>query len=301
MIDVRRRSSLIAVRLLTAALFALGLAATVAQIIFSFSLSPVSGQLFGSLDIYWRGVLAAAAIVWGLLTAIVHQRAFQPDWDGWRLVRIVPSVVLGGVIGGRIAALLLPQPSLAVVGVAQFADAINQLPVAFNLRQGGVALAGILLGGGLILAAWGQLKPGVVYGVLAGQIVLIWANLLESSFFGPPTSFFLSIPIAEIYRPPQWIIFDRFHPLFMYEAAALMVIFIFLPRLKLATRTIWPTLGGYLALYGPVKAFLTVFDPNAFRFDWGGVRPAGWTLVWLAAAGVGWLLINASRAQDGQH
>ncbi|MDJ0757492.1 MAG: prolipoprotein diacylglyceryl transferase [Ardenticatenaceae bacterium] len=284
-------------RVLTAALFVIFLAAYIVHLLTGFHFESQVGQLFGAVDIYWRGVLASAAVFWGIVVAVTEQRRIDPSFDWWAVLRYLPLILLGGVVGGRLGALLLPMPSLAASGITSLGDAVNLLPVALNLRQGGLALAGVIVGGGMVLGWYGGLRYGTIMGLLAGQQILIWANFVEQSYFGPPTSLFWGMAVEEIYRLPQWAAFSRFHPLFLYEAIVLLAIFLILPRLN-ASGDFWGAFAWYLAIYGLAKGIFSLFDPNSFVTVWIGVMWNGWTIVWFGGALAGWFLIGWAHLKD---
>lgn len=285
------------VRVLTAALFITFLTAYITHLLTGFYFESQVGQLFGAVDIYWRGIFAAAAVFWGIAAAATEQRRIDPSFDWWAVLRYLPLILLGGVVGGRLGALLLPMPSLATSGITGLGDAVNLLPVALNLRQGGLALVGVIVGGGMVLGWYGGLRQGTVYGLLAGQQILIWANFVEQSYFGPPTSLFWGMVVEESHRLPQWADFSRFHPLFLYEAIVLLAVFLILPRLPVSGG-FWGSFAWYLALYGLAKGFLSLFDPNSFVTVWNGVTWNGWAIVWFGGAAAGWLSIGWAHLKD---
>jgi phosphatidylglycerol:prolipoprotein diacylglycerol transferase len=98
---------------------------------------------------------------------------------------------------------------------------------------------GGLFGGGLV--GWVHLKrarvdvaewldiAGVV--IPLGQAIGRWGNYFNQEIFGSPTALPWGIFIDPGNRPVGMESFERFHPLFLYESLACLVLFVMLYRL----------------------------------------------------------------------
>lgn len=149
-------------------------------------------------------------------------RQWNPDhtWNTlmWALVL--------GLIGARLYHVLTPSPSMAAIGIFSPADYFRDPWQLLNFRGGGLGIYGGIAGGllGLIIYSrrnristlgWADLA---VVGLALGQAVGRWGNFFNQELYGSPTNLPWAVYIDPIYRLPEYVDFDRFHPAFLYES-----------------------------------------------------------------------------------
>ena len=134
-------------------------------------------------------------------------------------------VVLGGIIGARIWFVLTPPPSYVELGFTARYYLTHPLD-ALNVPGGGLSIAGAVAGGGLatyffvrrrkqIFRRWAD---AIVPGVALGQAIGRWGNFLNQEIYGFPTDLPWGIFIDLEHRLPNYEVYERFHPLFLYES-----------------------------------------------------------------------------------
>jgi len=125
-------------------------------------------------------------------------------------------LILGGVLGAR----------LYEVFIINWGYYIENLDAIFKIWQGGLAIHGGIIGGGLALWVWAK-RNKINFWKLADILVIIlplgqaigrWGNYFNGELFGLPTSGWWGIPIDIALRPLEYINFEYFHPAFLYES-----------------------------------------------------------------------------------
>ena len=174
---------------------------------------------FGNFEIRWYGILIAIALLLGILISY-----FLAKYRGQRAdeaINFTPFAVIFGVIGARLLHV--------VVNWSYYSG--NLLSI-FELRKGGLAIQGVMIGGVLALIVfckvrklnfwmWADiLAPALVFGQAVGR----WGNFFNQEAFGLPTSLPWGIYIDPINRPVAYSNADYFHPTFFYEFLANLVL-----------------------------------------------------------------------------
>ena len=73
-----------------------------------------------------------------------------------------------------------------------------------------------------------KLAAIIAPGVVLGQAIGRWGNYFNQELFGLPTALPWGIPISLANRPPEFEMFEYFHPTFLYESIGNFIIFIIL-------------------------------------------------------------------------
>lgn len=180
-------------------------------------------------------------------------------WRRWNPDHVWNSllwILLLGLIGARLYHVLTPSPSMAAIGIYSPLDYFREPLQLLNFRGGGLGIFGGLAGGllGMLiyvrrnrlpLLGWADLS---VVGLALGQSIGRWGNFFNQELYGRPTSLPWAIHIDPIYRLPDYVDFERFHPAFLYES--LWSLMTFLVLLRLARRSEERLLPGELmAIY----------------------------------------------------
>lgn len=181
------------------------------------------GFYIGPLFIRYYGIivtLGAFAAAW-LSSREAKRRGLDPEfvWDGliW--------VLIGGIVGARLWHIFTPPESMVEQGITTYYYLTHPLD-AINIRQGGLGIPGAVIGGGLALYVFTRRKQqkfavwaDIVAPALAlGQAIGRWGNFINQELYGGPTDLPWGIFIEPRYRVPGYEMFERFHPLFLYES-----------------------------------------------------------------------------------
>ncbi|MBU4449768.1 MAG: prolipoprotein diacylglyceryl transferase [Actinobacteria bacterium] len=174
----------------------------------------------GSLEIRWYGILIALALLVGIVISyfIAKYRGEKQD----EVINFAPFAVIFGVIGARLLHV-----------VVNWSYYSGHLSYIFAFRKGGLAIQGVMLGGILALVVFCKIRKLDFWkwadimspALLLGQAIGRWGNYFNQEAFGLPTSLPWGIYIDPINRPPSYSNAEFFHPTFLYESIANLVLF----------------------------------------------------------------------------
>ena len=187
------------------------------------NISPVAFNLFGKIEIRWYGILIAAGLVIAIILSyyIAKYRNLKAD----EIINFAPFGIIGGIIGARFLHVL--------VNIPYYSKHISQI---FAYRQGGLAIQGVIIGGVIALIIFAKVRKESFWalsdvlmpGLAIAQSIGRWGNYFNQEAFGRPTSSRIGIFIAPENRPLDYINSEYFHPTFLYESIANMLLFIIL-------------------------------------------------------------------------
>lgn len=226
--------------------------------VFSGSLSLSPSLQLGPLVFRWYGLILAAAI---LVSYFVSRK------NAWRF-GISPEVVddfafwltLVGIAGARIY--------YVVFNLGYFSLDWSE---AYKIWHGGLSIYGAVLAGLLFTyfytrrKAFGfwQMSDLIVLGLPLGQAIGRLGNFVNQEAFGTPTNLPWKMFIEPIRRPAEFRSFDYFHPAFLYESIADLIIFVILYRLVGKFKSGTVTLA-YLLLYSFFRFFIEAIRVDSF-------------------------------------
>jgi len=159
------------------------------------------------------GILAALALTFFLAKYYGISRDIVFDLSFW--------LIIVGLIGARIYDVLLQIPYYT-----------NHPLQALEIWKGGLAIHGAIIAGLFIvwqfsrrlkISIW-KLSALIVPGLALGQAIGRWGNYFNQEIFGLPTQQAWGIPISLINRPLNYINSSYFHPTFLYESLACLLI-----------------------------------------------------------------------------
>ena len=230
------------------------------------------GFYIGNFFIHWYGpiiMIGVLAAGW-LSTVEAKRRKIDPEmvWD------LMPWLVIAGIIGARIWHILTPPASMVEQGITTWYYLTHPLD-AINIRAGGLGIPGGVIGGALALylilrkrkqsfAVWADI---IAPGLALAQAIGRWGNFLNQEVYGAPTNLPWAVHIDKIYRLPEFIDQETYHPLFMYEMLYNLVnmgILLWLGRRFKEWLKPGDIFLGYLIIY-PVGRFFLEFlrlDPS---------------------------------------
>jgi len=169
----------------------------------------------GKLEIHWYGFLMVLGGLAGLYLAYRLAKYFKlrPQM----LFDLAFWWAVFGLIGGRI---------YYVIYAWEFYK--DNLLDILKIWQGGLAVHGVMIGAFIATFIFAKLKKinwlklfdlGAI-GLVTAQIIGRWGNYFNQELFGKPTDLPWAIPIYPGFRPIEFIDSEYFHPTFLYESLA---------------------------------------------------------------------------------
>lgn len=188
------------------------------------SLDPVFMNIFG-FPVYWYGFIIAIGVLTGLMTSMaIAKRSNQKAETYMDLLMIG---LIAGIIGARLY--------YVVFSWDQYKD--NLLSI-FNLRNGGLAIYGGVIGGAIAVFIYAKRKglnflniaDTAVPGLIIGQAIGRWGNFMNQEAFGSFTDnlFAMRLKVENVRYLPQAVAdtvmkiqgveYIQVHPTFLYES-----------------------------------------------------------------------------------
>lgn len=225
--------------------------------------------------VHWYGLLIVTGIMLGAYVAATLAKRDGKDpnhiWD------MLIIVVVLAVIGAR-AYHVFSQPSGGLLGW----DYYKQYPIeVLYIWQGGLGIYGAIIGGALGVLLYTRFSglrtlrwlDYAAPGMAIGQSIGRWGNYMNRELYGPPTELPWGLQIPRTYRIPPFNDMEtypeaiRFHPTFLYESLAALLLCFFL--IWLATKQYdrlkeGDLLVGYLIGYSTIRFFTEFLRPDAW-------------------------------------
>ncbi|HTL39573.1 MAG TPA: prolipoprotein diacylglyceryl transferase [Methylomirabilota bacterium] len=212
----------------------------------------------GSLMLRWYGLIFAASIVAAYLVIRKNSWKFGisisdiDDYTFW--------TVIIGVIGARIYYVLFSWDYYS-----------QNLSEIYKIWHGGLSIYGGVLAGIIftyfftrkrVYSFW-TLADLVVLGLPLGQAIGRFGNFFNQEAFGIPTNLPWKMFVAPQYRPAGLSNYNYFHPAFLYEALADLIVFFILQKMvgKVKTGTLVLT---YLFTYSIFRFFIEGIRIDSF-------------------------------------
>ncbi|MBI5733947.1 MAG: prolipoprotein diacylglyceryl transferase [Candidatus Kerfeldbacteria bacterium] len=202
----------------------------------------------GPLSFHWYGLLMSVAIVVGYL--LVRKSAARQGKSPLVIDSLVVWLVVGGLIGARLFDAFFYE---------WWYFKNNPLEI-FAFWQPGLSWHGALLGGLVALWWWNKRRRESIINILGmlvpalalGQALGRFGNYFNQELYGLPTNLPWGIPISPELRPLEYLTSPYFQPVFLYEFAGLVLIFIFLWHRRHQASG-GQQLAGYLILTGLLR------------------------------------------------
>ncbi len=227
-----------------------------------FTIDPVAFSI-GGLKIYWYGILIALGMILAVVYCMYHAKRFGVDPD--RLV----DAALGGIIGGIIGARLY----YVIFNITEFTSDPMKI---FNIKEGGLAIYGGIIGGllvGALICRWRKMSVRATFdlaamGFLIGQAIGRWGNFINQEAFGVNTDLPWGMTGDGIIRTltqratalrELGVSVDPnapVHPCFLYESLWCIIGFLLLHFLSKKRKFEGQIFLGYIIWYGIGRFFI---------------------------------------------
>ena len=186
------------------------------------SVNPVAFKI-ASIEVRWYGILIALSLLIGITVAYFIAKYRKQKAD--EVLNFAPFSVIFGVIGARLLHVLV-----------NWSYYSGHLSYIFAFRKGGLAIQGVMFGGLLALVVFCKVRKLsfwtwadiIAPALVLGQAIGRWGNYFNQEAFGLPTSLPWGIFIDKVNRPSGYASFEFFHPTFLYESIADIILFILL-------------------------------------------------------------------------
>ena len=242
---------------------------------------------FGWLNIYWYGLFITLGILAALTLTIWLAKHYGLSRD--LIFDLSFWLIISGLIGARIYEVFLVWPYYRE----------NPLQI-FQVWQGGLAIHGAIIAGLAIIWLFSHFKKinfwkltaVFVPGLALGQAIGRWGNYFNQELFGRPTAAPWGIPINPLHRPLEYIGSSHFHPTFLYESAACLLIFLillflniyFIKKKSLNLRFYAWSTALYMILYSALRFGLEFIRLDETVSIWGWRWPQIISLIIVAAS-----------------
>lgn len=218
-------------------------------------LDPVAFRLFG-LEVYWYGIIITLGIISGYYLA--YYRAKKMGVNQEIISDYVLYAVASSIVGARLYYVIF-----------SWKDYQNNLLEIFNMRNGGLAIYGAVIGAVISLVVYSKVKKVdfmkvadvAAPGLILGQIIGRWGNFMNMEAFGGASDGLLAMALNwdKVKYIPQGMesqvtMIDSFRylqvqPTFLYESlwnlAVLLILIFFTPKRKFDGQILCLYLLGY--------------------------------------------------------
>ena len=207
-------------------------------------INPIAVRLFG-IDIYWYAILIVAAIVIGLILAKKDEGKYSIIFED--IFNLVLLLIPAAIIGARIYYVLF-----------RLEYYIDYPWKIFDLRDGGLAIYGGIIGGIITVYFYCKLKKisfldlldYIVPYLALGQAIGRWGNFFNQEAYGIQTDSIFRMGIIESGK------YIEVHPTFLYESICNFIIFIILSLISNKRKFKGQIIYTYFVLYGFVRFFI---------------------------------------------
>jgi len=233
---------------------------------------------FLGVDIYWYAIIICFGIIAGILYAMYEARRTDQDPDDYIDFFFLAFVM--AIVGARLYYVVFNWQLYA-----------NDMASIFNLRSGGLAIYGGILGGILAAVIFAKrmnksfwlLADTAAPALILGQAIGRWANFFNREAFGGYTEslFALRYKAVNVIYIPQDIFekmmningvdYIQVQPTFLYESVLNLSLFILLNILKHRKSFDGEVFWAYLLGYGVIRFFIEGMRTDQLMFFGTGI------------------------------
>ena len=223
-------------------------------------MNRVAFTIFG-IQIMWYAIMIATGAAIGILLAFREAKRIGFNED--KFLDILMAVMISGIVCARLYYVIFAP------------EEFNSFFEVINIRSGGMAIHGGVFGGiiaGIIacrikkVSFW-ELADILIPSVILAQAIGRWGNFFNQEVFGGLTNLPWGIAIDGL---P-----GKYHPLFLYESIASLIIFAFLIWYRKNKRKNNGELFAlYAIFYGIVRFFLEAMRQEEFILKFMGLSIA---------------------------
>lgn len=176
-----------------------------------------------SMPVYWYGIILAVAVFIGFYISYrLYKYFYNNASEAENILDMAPVLIVAGIAGARLY--------YCLVNFSYYS--LHPLEI-FDIRQGGLSIHGMILGG--IAALYFCVKHYKLdffktldifaCGTALAQAIGRWGNFFNSEAFGMPSDLPWKLYISPSHRPVSLINYEFFHPAFLYESLLDLAVF----------------------------------------------------------------------------
>lgn len=255
----------------------------------------------GTFEIAYYGILIGIGIFAGILIAVREAKRFGQDPE--MIYDLAIYGVICSIVGARIYYVMFSWESYK-----------GDLLSILNIRQGGLAIYGGIIGAVLTVLVYGRIKKLspfllldlVAPGLAIGQMIGRWGNFFNREAFGEYTNnlFAMRLPLAsvrsddvtEVMRQhlakADGISFIQVHPTFFYESCWCLFLLLFLLWYGRKKRFDGEIFLLYLLGYGAGRVWIEGLRTDQLKWPGTDVAVSQVLAVILILLSAGWIFIK---------
>lgn len=216
-----------------------------------------------NFSIAFYGIIIAVGMICGAMVAYADAKKSGQKVDDY--VDYTIFGIIGAVIGARLYYV-----------IAEWSYYKDNLLQIFNIRAGGLAIYGGIIGAVIVLLVFCKIKKykmskllmmmdTIVLGLIVGQIIGRWGNFFNREAYGCFTDniFAMQIPVEDAKVVKESLIvtvhgveYVQVHPTFLYESFFNLILFAILMIFRNKKKFQGENLCRYLLGYGIIRFFI---------------------------------------------
>jgi len=183
----------------------------------------ITGIKIGPLTLNFYGLLIMLGVVAAAILS--YYEAKRRNLNTEVILDSLTWIVIGGVIGARLWHIFTPPASMVAQGITTQYYLTHPL-AAIAVWRGGLGIPGAVAGGAFAFYLYSK-KRGLKFGLWAdifapglalGQAIGRWGNFINQEVYGSPSDLPWAITIDPQHRLPEFMAYETYHPLFLYES-----------------------------------------------------------------------------------
>ena len=230
----------------------------------NFNLKSVAFTLFGKFDVRWYGLIITTGIILAIAYAAYRFKQEKISFDD--LLDMSIFAIIFGVIGAR------------AYYVLTSLEEYNSLGEAIAIWNGGIAIYGALIGGGIAVLcvckhkklSFFKVADAVAPGVMIAQTLGRWGNFCNGEAFGERVAeghplYFLRMGLisANTFEDFKTFAMVYVHPTFLYESLWNLVGFILINIFYKKKKFDGQIFFTYIAWYGFGRMFIELLRTDS--------------------------------------
>ena len=183
----------------------------------------VTGIEIGPLTLNFYGLIIMVGVIAAAVLSYFEAKRQNLNTDV--VLDSLTWIIIGGVIGARLWHIFTPPASMVEQGITTQYYLTHPL-AAIAIWRGGLGIPGAVAGGALAFYLYsrkrdlnfGQWADVFAPGLALGQAIGRWGNFVNQEVYGRPTDLPWAIRIDPQHRLPEFMEYETYHPLFLYES-----------------------------------------------------------------------------------
>ena len=223
-------------------------------------MNPVAFEIFGQ-PIRWYGIIIASGVLVAFFVSYLLAKKKELDFD----------IIIDGFLWSFPFAIIGARLYYVIFEYKNYHSFIDII----NIRNGGLAIHGGLIGGLVVAYIFTKIKKinffeyidVIIPGVILAQAIGRWGNFMNQEAHGGPVSQEFISKFPQFIQDGMLINGTYYHPTFLYESVWNLIVFailIFILYKKKKQHGI--VIGSYLILYSLGRFFIEALRTDSLMF-----------------------------------